>query len=303
MNLRKLEAFALLIEKKSFSEVAAQLGCSQPAISLQIKSLEDDFNITLLDRKSSIIRPTPAGHFVYQKAKNILKQWKELENEVQVYHETLTGNLRIGASTIPGTYLFPQWISEFHRLYPKVNVSIEISDSEKILEKLLNDQVDVVIIGVKPNSNKIISTEVASDSLVLITPNEHPLTNSNRLDVHTLREYNFVLREEGSGTRKVMEEYLTQYGIKISDLRSVVHVGSPEALIAYVEEGMGISCVSKLAAIPANKAGRIQIIEEFEYVQRAFYLSTLVKNLNNPIIKEFSSNLSSKISLKKDGTN
>ncbi|PWW20235.1 DNA-binding transcriptional LysR family regulator [Cytobacillus oceanisediminis] len=287
MNFRKLEAFVLLIEKKSFSEVAAQLGCTQPAISQLIKSLEADLNLSLYDRYSSIIRTTPAGHFVYQKAKSILKQWEELEGEIQSFHNTLTGNLVIGASTIPGTYLIPQYVREFHRLFPNVSVSVEISDSKKIIDKIINNQVDIGLVGINPSSNKIMTLEVASDTLVFITPNNHPLSNSNSLNSDTLRNYNFVLREEGSGTRKVMEDYLTIYGIQMSDLQSVVHVGSTEALIASVEAGVGISCVSKLAAIPAATSGRIQIAEGLEPFKRSFYLSTLSKNTNLPIIKEF----------------
>ncbi|MGM0900397.1 MAG: selenium metabolism-associated LysR family transcriptional regulator [Bacillota bacterium] len=288
MNFRKLEAFVLLIEKKSFSDVAAQLGCTQPAISQLIKSLEGDLNLALYDRYSSIIRTTPAGHFVYQKAKSILKQWEELEDGIQVFHNTLTGNLVIGASTIPGTYLVPQYVGEFHRLFPNVNVTVEISDSKKIIDKIINNQVDIGLVGIKPCSNKMVCTEVASDTLVFITPNNHPLSNSNSLSGYNLRHYNFVLREEGSGTRKVMEDYLKIFGIQMSDLHSVIHVGSTEALIAYVEAGVGISCVSMLAAIPAAKSGRIQIAEKIEPFKRSFYLSTLAKNTNLPIIKEFS---------------
>lgn len=294
MNFRKLEAFVLLIEKKSFSDVAAQLGCTQPAISQLIKSLEADFNLALFDRYSSVIRTTPAGHLVYQKAKSILKQWEELEGEIRVFHKTLTGNLVIGASTIPGTYLVPKYVGEFHRLFPNVNVSVEIGDSKKTIEKVINNQVDIGLVGINPCSNKIVSTEVASDTLVFVTPNNHPLTNLSSISGNILRNYNFVLREEGSGTRKVMEEYLTIYGVQISDLHSVVHVGSTEALIASVEAGVGISCVSKLAAIPAANSGRIQIAEKLEPFKRSFYLSTLDKNINNPIIKEFSAMFSAK---------
>jgi DNA-binding transcriptional LysR family regulator len=295
MNLRKLEAFILVIEKKSFSEAAAYLKCSQPAISQQIKSLEDDLNISLLDRSSPIIQPTPAGNFVYQMAKEIISKWNEMENGIRTFHETLTGTLIIGASTIPGTYLVPQWISEFRRLYPKIEVTVEISDSEKILTKLLNHQIDVGIIGLKPNSKKIKVRAVASDSLVLIAPNNHPLVTSNNNDFKALQEYDFVLREEGSGTRKVMEEYLSQYGLKMTELNSVVCVGSTEALIASVEEGIGISCVSKLAATPASKTGRIQILEGYKPFHRNFYFSTLIEKENHPIIKKFSEILPKKV--------
>lgn len=286
ISFRKLEAFALLIEKENFSEVAALLGCTQPAVSQLIKGLEDDFDLPLFDRYSSFIRPTPAGSFVYQKAKAILKQLEELEDDIQVFYKTLTGNIVIGASTIPGSYLVPKYVNQFRQLFPNVNVSVDISDSEKTIAKIMNNQVDVGIIGSKPTSDKIISIEVGSDTIVFITPNGHPLSYVDSLNGDMLRGYSFVLREKGSGTRKAMEEYLMKYDVQMSRLRSVVHLGSTEAVIASVETGMGISCVSMLAATPATKSGRIQIVEKLEPFKRSFYLATLVKNKNQPIIKE-----------------
>ena len=287
MNLNKLEAFILVVEKKSFSEAAAALKSSQPTTSLKIKSLEEEVGMELLERCTSGIQPTAAGKLVYHAAKEITRRWRHLEDEIHGFQDTLTGTLTIGASTIPGTYLVPGWVKTFRSLYPKVDVIIEIGDSKKILDKLLDHQIDVGIIGLEQDSNRLTFRPIASDSLVLITPNGHPMVHANEPEFSQLKQFDFVVRETGSGTRKVMEDYLSIHGYSLSDLHSVISIGSTEAVIAAVEAGLGISFISKLAALPASKAGRIQIIEKFDPFLRNFYFTSLTDTENRPIIKEF----------------
>ncbi|MEH7093497.1 selenium metabolism-associated LysR family transcriptional regulator [Neobacillus vireti] len=288
MNLTKLEAFILVIEKKSFSEAAIALKSSQPATSLKIKSLEEELGLDLLDRGSSGIQPTAAGMLVYQASKEMVQRWRKLEDDLRVFENTLTGTLTIGASTIPGTYLVPSWVKKFRSLYPNVAVTVEISDSKETLKKLQSQLVDVSITGLPSDSKELSYKQVSSDALVLIAPSHHPLGLSKEPTFEQIKQFDFVIREEGSGTRKVMEDYLSIHSHSLADLNSVVSIGSTEAVIAAVEAGLGISFVSKLAAQPAAKANRIQIIEKFEPFQRDFYFTTLNDVKDRPIIKEFS---------------
>ncbi|MDP4154864.1 MAG: selenium metabolism-associated LysR family transcriptional regulator [Bacillota bacterium] len=287
MNFKKLEAFISVLEKRSFSEAAAALKSSQPAISLKIKSLEEELGIELLDRGRSGVHPTRAGILVYQAAKEIVGRWVQLEDDLLGFQDTLTGTLTIGASTIPGTYLLPGWIKKFRSLYPKVDVKIEINDSRKVLNKLFDHQIDVGILGLHQPSAKMFTKEVASDSLVLIVPVEHEISQSSNLDFNLLKKYDLVLREEGSGTRKEMEECLGLHGCKLADFNSSLSIGSSEAVISAVEAGLGVSFISKLAAVPAVKANRIRMIETLQPFKRNFYFSTLSESENRPIIREF----------------
>lgn len=287
MNLTKLEAFVLVVEKKSFSEAAAILKSSQPAVSLKIKSLEEDLGTELLDRGASGLQPTAAGLLVYRAAKDIINRWRKLGDDLLSFQDTLTGTITIGASTIPGTYLVPNWIKKFHQLYPKVDVTVEIGDSKTILDKLVNQQIEIGVIGMQPGSGKFIFEEAASDSLVLITPMEHPLVHSKKPSWDEVIQYDFVLREKGSGTRKVLEDYLSNQGHSIVDLKTVVSISSTEAVIAAVEAGLGISFISKLAALPAVRAKRVQMVEQFKPFERSFYFTILADAQNRPIIKEF----------------
>ncbi|WP_040207437.1 selenium metabolism-associated LysR family transcriptional regulator [Neobacillus jeddahensis] len=288
MNLKKIQAFILIIEKQSFSEAAESLGLTQPAVSSHIKSLEKELGVKLVERASSTIQLTPAGSYVYSMGRQLLEKWNELTDGVRSFQGSLNGNLRIGASTIPGTYLLPKLIGPFYEHFPKVNIINEIADSEQILARILNKQIDIGITGAKSNLDKMISELVATDSLVLISPNFHPLVAStNEGNPVDLTKYNFILREAGSGTRKSMEEGLKGFGIQIDDLRIVAQFGSTEAIIAAVEEGLGLSFVSKLAATPAVKAGRVQLISTMETFTQRYYLSYLKNRQDNPIIKEF----------------
>lgn len=287
MNLKKLEAYIMVVEKNSFSEAAAAMKSSQPTVSLKIKSLEEDLGFELLDRGATGIRPTPAGMLVYSAAKEITKRWIGLEDELREFQGALTGTLTVGASTIPGTYLLPGWIKKFRSLYPKVEVRVEIDDSRKVLDKIDGHQVDVGIIGLHDDSKQIKSKPIATDSLVLIAPVDHPLVHSSDSAFAQLKQYDFVMREEGSGTRKMMEEFLAVKGLSVADLKTAITMGSTEAVIAAVEAGLGISFISKLAAHPAAKAKRIQIIDHLEPYQRAFYFVTHTDNENRSLIKQF----------------
>ncbi|MEW8969043.1 MAG: selenium metabolism-associated LysR family transcriptional regulator [Mesobacillus sp.] len=288
MNLKKLEAFIMVVEKNSFSEAAAVLKSSQPSVSLKIKSMEDELGFELLDRGVSGIRPTPAGMVVYTAAKDIANRWRMLEGQLGEFQGTLTGTLTIGASTIPGTYLLPGWVKNFRSLFPKVDVKIEIGDSKKILEKLQNHQIDAAIIGMKVESRLLKSKPIALDSLVLVSPVEHPLVQTASAKFSQIQQYDFVLREEGSGTRKMMEHFLAEKGLSLEDLTVAVSIGSTESVIAAVEAGLGISFISRLAAIPAQRAGRIKIIDTFEPYEREFYLVTHTDAENTPMIRQFS---------------
>jgi DNA-binding transcriptional LysR family regulator len=288
MNLKKIQAFLLVIEKGSFSEAADVMSLSQPAVSQQVKSLEEDLGVSLLCRSSSMIEPTSAGRYVYKMGYQLLEQWKELEHGINAFHGTLTGTLRIGASTIPGTYLLPRWLGQYHKKFPNVDVCLEIGDSQGIISRLLNKQVDVCIVGSEPNSAEIEYRMVAEDSLVLISPNDHPLLTAPCKNIpRELLQYDFVLRERGSGTRKSMEDWLHLFGIEITDFRTIGQFGSTESLIAAVEAGLGLGFISQLAATPSVKAGRIRIISIMSNINQKFYICCLKGKQDHPTIKEF----------------
>ncbi|HET7580110.1 MAG TPA: selenium metabolism-associated LysR family transcriptional regulator [Bacillales bacterium] len=289
MNLNKIRAFVAVLDHKSFSEAAEHCGRSQPAISQQIKSLEEDLGLALLDRSYAGVQPTPAGNYIYKMGRRMLKQWEEIEEGAQAFQGTLTSTLRIGASTIPAAHLLPRWIRQFHHLYPKVDLVVESRDSRAVLSRLHDRQVSAAIVGSAPSSSQLVSEAVAVDSLVLIAPNHHPVNAKYAQDPCELVEYDFIVREVGSGTREAMEKGLTHCGLQMTDLKIAVEVDSTESLIATVEQGIGISFVSKFAAAPAVAAGRIRLVSVIEPFSQSFYFSCLKNRREDPLIKAFAS--------------
>ena len=288
MNFKRIQAFLLVIEKGSFSAAAESSGLTQPAVSQQIKALEEELDVSLLERTSLGLRPTPAGNYVYKMGLQLFEQWREMERGVHAFQETLTGTLVIGAGTIPGTYLAPRWIGRFNRLFPKVDIIVEVDDSGAVLSRLLNQKVDIALTGAKAEAKEIQSEPLVHDSLVLVSPKNHPLGTTDYLkDPCDLTPYPFVVREQGSGTLKTMEAGLERCGLSLQDLRIVARLGSTESLLSAVEHGLGISYVSRLAAIPAIKAGRVQLVSEMEPFGQTYYLSYLKARKDYPILKEF----------------
>lgn len=289
MNLKKIEAFFLVIEWQSFSKAAQYSGRSQPSISQQIRGLESDLDVDLLDRSSPVVTPTPAGKYVYRMGKNLLEQWDQMQREVHHFQDVLTGTLHIGASTIPDAYLLPRWLAAFHRRYRQVALTTMSGDSKDVFSQLRNRQVQVAITAAKPyDTEEIECHPVARDSLVLIAPTDYPVKEDEKRTPPEWVDDDFVIREEGAGTRESLNSVLAQWQMQVANLHVTAQVGSTEALISSVEQGLGISLVSQLAVQDAIAAGRLQQIRVVEPLSQKFYLCYLKNQRSHPLIQAFS---------------
>ncbi|OUM85325.1 MAG: hypothetical protein BAA01_14895 [Bacillus thermozeamaize] len=287
MNLKRIRAFTLVVEKGSFSEAADSMGLTQPAVSQQIKTLEEELGSPLLDRSAPGVGLTPAGRLAYEKGKQLLAIWEELAETTRAMQGKLAGTLHIGASTIPGTYLIPRWMSLFVKQHPLVEIKLQIGDSREMLHKMINRQVDLCFIGCSLNQEdtRLVVDAIADDTLVLIASKQWEVPSV--ITIEWLKRQPFLLREEGSGTREVMERSLRGQGVPLHQLRVIAELGNTEAVIAAVESGMGLSFVSGLAAQPAAAAGRIQILNFEPVFQRCFCIAYLQSRRKHPLISAF----------------
>ncbi|WP_018133201.1 selenium metabolism-associated LysR family transcriptional regulator [Effusibacillus pohliae] len=277
MNLKRIRTFRMVVDHKNFSIVAELLGISQPAVSKQIKTLEEDLGVVLLHRDS--VEPTEAGRIVYRKGKELLYAWDELVAECRAMQGELTGLLRIGTSTIPGSYLVPPLLREFRKRYPRMEVCLTVHDSEEVTGLLRDGRLDVGIVGKEPDDDPFESHVVAQDRMLLVGP-----IDSDEMDgFGDLKGKPFIFREEGSGTWHAAKEGLRKWGGSVDRLNCVAQVDSTEAVISLVEAGLGYSIVSSLAAQPATRHGRIKILAELPVV-RSFYLTYLSSKRQNPAI-------------------
>lgn len=280
MNLKRIKTFKLLIEHKNFSVVANILNISQPAVSNQIKSLEEELGAILINRDTFEI--TETGRIVYQQGLQLLTKWEELVADCQALQQQLSGIIRIGASTIPGSYLVPTVLKKFRELFPRVEVNLYVNESEEIQRLLKNEKIDIAIIGALPRGDLFQSHMIAQDSIVLIGPADSDEVNG----YGDIADKPFIFRGEQSGTWQAVEDGFKNWskGKTLDQLHCVAKVHSTESVMNMVELGLGYSFVSHLAA-QSMKQNQIKVIAELP-IKRSLYLTYLKSKTYHPIVKE-----------------
>ncbi len=296
MKLSRLYTFVKLADLGSFSEVAEELKLTQPAVSIQVKALEEHFSVELVKRKSDGVVLTEEGEQLYQSAKEILRIWENIGPKINQLQDLVKGVLNIGASTIPAEYLLPELIVDFCQTYPMIELKMEVGDSGSVIQNLLKGRYDLGIVGVKPKEDKFMTLKIASDKLVLIVPKDYSIGKRGKVTRQELFRERFIFREEGSGTRKAMKEGLARLELSESDLKMAAQLGSSESIIAAVEAGLGISIVSSLAARRAEKLQRVRVVqvEGFD-VQREFFLIYTKEQKEKNLIEKFIEYMQKKI--------
>ncbi len=254
---RRLQVFHTVARLLSFTKAAETLHMTQPAVTFQIRQLEEYFNTRLFDRTHNKISLTAAGDRVFQYAEKILSLYGEMESQVRELTGDVSGILIIGASTTIAEYVLPILLGEFKEKYPGINIRLKVSNSMGIVHMVEDNSVDVGIVE-SPVANKNLTVEVCwLDKLVLICQPNHPLAKKATIRGQDLVGLPFVCREEGSGTREYIAEYLAKSDMTHHDLNVSVEVGNPEAVKSAVEAGLGVSIVSQATIIKELKLGTL----------------------------------------------
>ncbi len=260
---RRLQVFHTVARLLSFTKAAETLHMTQPAVTFQIRQLEEHFNTRLFDRTHNRISLTVAGQRVFDYAEKIIALYGEMDSRVRELTGDVSGILIIGASTTIAEYVLPGLLGEFQSRYKDVNVRLSVSNSLGIVHMVENNTVDVGIVE-SPVTNKNLAVEVCwHDELVFICPPGHPFAMKDTISPQDIVSLPFLCREEGSGTREVINEYLDDNKIPANDLNLCMEFGSPEAIKSAVEAGLGVSIVSRatvgkelklktLVALPLN---------------------------------------------------
>jgi LysR family transcriptional regulator, low CO2-responsive transcriptional regulator len=300
MNIKQLEAFVLIAEHKSFTQAAKLLYMTQPGISFQIKALESLLEVTLFERLEKRVILTEAGELLYPEARKILAANDRIAEALEELRGIKKGKVRLGASNIPGDYLMPKFIGEFKRIYPGINLLLSISDTGKIIKELLNRELDIGIIGAKQDNDLLEYYPFMLDQLIIISSNNHPQLTADCVSLEEILNHTFVMREQGSGTRMVIENYLAKHNIQPEGLQVVMELGSTRSVITAVEANLGISIVSKWAvqeALKLNKVKEIKVkgfnIERYLYiaVNKAKYFNHASKEFLNYLLNNQSRNI------------
>lgn len=249
MDFKQIEAFVNVVKYKKFSRAADASFLTQPTISTHINNLEKELNAVLLNRQGREITMTKQGEAFYSYATNILNLREQATLSVQGMNREVEGVVEIQTSSIPGQYYVPMLLGEFRSRYPGVKIFLEQSDSRNVMDNIINQKGEIGFTGTKL-SNNLVYEEIFTDDMILITPNKGKFAKMETDTVHVqeIVGESFILREDGSGTKKEFEKAEIQ-GISILKMVNVIaHMNNTEAIKNAVISGLGISVLSACAA-------------------------------------------------------
>ncbi len=260
MDIRKLDVFRKVVELKSFTKAAEAALLSQPTVSEHIRNLEEELGLKLVDRLGREVEPTPVGLVLYRYAVRMIQLQQEAVQAVTRYTGELGGELRIGASTIPGAYILPKMLAAFCGQYPEVKPLVRISGSRTVAAQILEGSVDIGLVGAIWNERGLEWTTLCTDTLVLAVPAQHPLAGAAGAKLADLQHLPFIHREPGSGTRRVVARMLEELGLRENDLREVAQLGSNEAVREAIKAGFGVAILSSRSVDQELRCGSLAVI-------------------------------------------
>lgn len=268
-----LKVFVSVFKNKSFTKAAEEIHLSQPTISDHIKSLEEEFDCKLFDRLGRTIIPTKEAEALYSLAEEIIEKAGTIKEVIGQFKKEITGELIIGASTIPGTYLMPPMMAVFQKRYPFISFQILVSDSSKIIESVSKYELLLGIVGAKLGNEQIDYIPFVEDELIVIS--SPSLLDSSKITLKKLIKFPMVLREEGSGTRRETEKILESRGISLDNIKIAGIFGSTDAVKQAVKAGLGISILSKFSVADELKHNILKEIKLTDIqMKRKFYIVT-----------------------------
>jgi DNA-binding transcriptional LysR family regulator len=244
LSSHQLHIFYTVAEKGSFSAAAASLHMTQPAVTMQVQSLEEYFGTKLFVRSTKKVELTEAGKTLLPYARRSIELIMETEAAMAKFTQKLEGRLHLGASMTIGEYILPRILGPFSREYPNIHVSVKVINTSQIVEELISHQLTFGLVEAPVSHPELRSEAVMEDELMLILPDGHPLLQWEEVPLDEALRYPFVLREQGSGTRQVMEEELQARGISPLRMDIVMELGSTGAVKSAVEAGLGLSILS-----------------------------------------------------------
>jgi LysR family transcriptional regulator, transcriptional activator of the cysJI operon len=257
MDTRQLAAFCAVVERKSFSQAAERLGVTQPAVSLQIRSLEQRLGRQLLDRSGRRVEPTEAGRRLYASAQRVLAAEEHLLEDLDADDEgAITGTLELGASTGPGGTVVPLLLCEFQEQHPDVRVRLTVSDTQTVVDRVAERELELGIVGAGRRHRGVAFEPFFRDEVVLACSADHRFAGKT-VSLDDLKGEKLIVMQEGAGVRQVIEDELRKAGMRLRDLDVRLELGLQESVRSAVLAGHGIAFISRLAIEADLAAGRI----------------------------------------------
>ena len=257
---RRLQVFHAVAKQLSFTKAAEALFMTQPAVTFQVRQLEEQFSTRLFDRAQGRITLTPAGLVAFEYAERILALSAELEARLKELSGHETGPLLIGASTTIAEFLLPGIVGEFKRLHPGIVPRLFVANSEQVQERVAERSLDVGFIEGESHLPTLASEVCCEDELQVVCAPGHPLATLGSVAPRALAEHGFISREPGSGTREVVDHYLRKQKLPPETLHVVMEASSPEALKGMVATGVGFTIMSRATVVKEVRLGELVLV-------------------------------------------
>jgi DNA-binding transcriptional LysR family regulator len=270
----RLVVFRTVAQQHGFRKAAEELFLTQPAVSLQIKALEEDLGVQLFDRTGARIALTAAGKVLLKYSLRATALFVQAEQEIAALNGEHAGELALGASTTIAQYVLPRLLSEFSRAHPRVRLTLVSGNTEEIVQAVEDQKIALGFIEGPARSRDVKAEPFLQDELVLLVPSAHEWAELKSIPCSQIVTAPLLLRERGSGTRRVVEVALAGQGIKLNSLQIVMELDSTEAIKSAVEAGLGIGFVSRWAIskdLRLDNSFKIVKVEGLS-IQRGFQL-------------------------------
>ncbi len=288
MDLWHLKIFQKVIEYKGFTNASRVVNLTQPTISSHIKELESYYDCRLVDRLGKQALPTKAGELLYDYAGKLLSLFEETETGMAEFLGKISGGLAVGGSTIPGNYILPQEIGHFLKKFKDVNISIIIGDTGQIIDEILDYKLEIAIVGAKTDLKHIKQKKLIEDEMSLIIRNDHKWASRDHISIDMLFSEPFIIREQGSGTLKSIQQNFSKIGKDVSGLKIIAELGSTAAVIQGIKNNVGVSIFSTKAVAEELAAGTLKALSlKGVNLERNFYLTTHKDRSVSPLCRAF----------------
>jgi DNA-binding transcriptional LysR family regulator len=272
-ELPHLATFVRAAEQGSFTAAASELNITQAAVSQRIAVLEKELRGSLFDRRAGKLALTEAGQRLYAYAQEILELHRKARTELAGFRPSVSGDLVIAASSVPGEYFLPALLSAFHAKHPDVHVRATVTDSRSAIEDVERGKAALGLVGQTTEKPTLLARSIGSDSLVLVVSPAHPWASRRSISLNALAGESLIIRERGSGSRSAMEKGLERAGTPLAELNVALELGSNAAIKDAVKRGIGIAFLSRFAVQKELDATELQSLSVRKlHINREFYL-------------------------------
>jgi DNA-binding transcriptional LysR family regulator len=258
LNLHQLATFQIVAKHCSYVRAAEELHFSQPAVSAQIRQLEEALNIKLFEQIGRKTYLTQAGEELFLYSQKIFSVIDETLETMEKLRGPDHGRLRVGADTTVGTYVIPGLLGKFHQSFPEVDISLDVVNRAALVERIMSNQIDMAIVGRVPDDVPVVIEPFAPNELVLVASPSHRLAGRVRVPLAELEKEHFLLREVGSGTRAALELTFQEEEVP---LHVSMHMGNNSAIKQGVAAGLGIALISRVALDMELETNRLVILD------------------------------------------